>query len=189
MAVFTSRARLRSAVVIAIASLAPVQAIAQDDEARIYDLTELPRAIVDLGGKLGCSLDEAVPAWGAQAISWDEGVTLFITPCHNGDINIESFIALAFDGDDQPELIRLQAKPGEEMPTRDTLVNPAYNIDQDAFTVTEYAGPDGDCGRFERHTFDVDANAFVLSEIRSKPACDGQHVEPDQWPVEWTASE
>jgi hypothetical protein len=77
--------------------------------------------------------------------------------------------------------LTLQNVKGHPRMSANVLFNPVWDLATrtvSSFTVDRGLG---DCGTFERHRL-VDA-AFEMIEYRAKPDCDGNAVEPEQYPL------
>ncbi|MCU0830880.1 MAG: DUF1176 domain-containing protein [Rhizobiaceae bacterium] len=154
----------------------------------IYERTGLPAQIVAISDAYGCGLDEALGAWGAKALGLGQGRRLFIVPCHNADINIESHVTL-LGPDGMATPLQFESPPGENAPMRPTLINPDYDAPSGLLRATAFDSPEGGCGTFERHRLLADQLAFELIEQREKPDCDTTIPNPEDWPLAWTIDE
>jgi hypothetical protein len=152
----------------------------------LYSAAELPAQIATLGNDLGCELDEAMQAWGAKELSWDEGSAIYLVPCHNADINVESIVAWNYMPGDEIGHMRFDALPGEGDGLRDTIINPSYDPDTSELSATTYSSADGDCGTFEKHRYNEAENRFELLEVRVKDNCDGVPTIPSEYPLSWS---
>lgn len=156
----------------------------------IYDVADLPGPVTALGERLGCSLEEAVGAFGANAYALDDGGFLWVVSCHNADVNVEGYVVAANDTDGAgAELVRFDAPPGEAPEPRRTIVNPVFDAGRAVLEATLYHSPNWDCGFFEVHAFLPQTRGFELVETRLKEDCDGVQIPPSEFPLEWTAEQ
>jgi Protein of unknown function (DUF1176) len=154
----------------------------------IYERSGLPPEIAAISDGHGCGLEEALVAWGGKVIGLGQSRALYIVPCHNADINIESHVVLQ-GADGQVTQFQFESPPGDNAPPRPTLINPDFDAGSGTLRATAYDSPDGGCGVFERHRLLEDPLAFEIIERRIKPECDNSIPNPEDWPLDWTIDE
>ncbi|WP_417768304.1 DUF1176 domain-containing protein [Stappia sp.] len=129
-----------------------------------------------------CDWREALDRAGAVAYQTSEEGAVWDLGCAAGMHNVAHVYAHVYLADPtQFTLLRFQNVKGHPRQSRHVLFNPAW--DETTRTVTGFTVDRGlgDCGKFERHRL-VDAE-FKMIEYRAKPDCDGNAIDPEDFPL------
>ncbi|MCL6707040.1 DUF1176 domain-containing protein [Pseudomonas sp. R2.Fl] len=122
-------------------------------------------------------------------IRGEEGARLLLMPCNTPGAYNQPYAA--YNGHDDDLLPTAFPMMTEEGPS--TALD-AYNLDYDPTTRTIssfYKGRGiGDCGTLLEWTVDLTRwdGVLVLKQQRTKDDCDGQYVDPQEWPALWPVS-
>lgn len=133
-----------------------------------------------------CDWREALDRAGAVAYQTSEEGAVWDLGCAAGMHNVAHVYAHVYLADPaQFTLLRFQNVKGHPRQSRHVLFNPTW--DEATRTVTSFTVDRGlgDCGKFERHRL-VDAE-FKMIEYRAKPDCDGNAIDPEDFPLIYKA--
>lgn len=156
----------------------------------IYSISGLPDPVARHGfDVMNCNLTVALEAFGAMAYG-SGGKTLYLVPCHQGDVNIASYVSMMRDADSlNAKLYEFERPPGVNAPLRSDIINPNWDAATGRLTSIEYYSPEADCGLFEIHQYVEEGDFFEIIESREKANCDSVMTLPESYPLAWTIDE
>ena len=152
-----------------------------------YENDDLPQEVNTIVSSMSCDND-ALQAYGAQAIGMGQNGDFYFVPCFSGDVNIEH-VGVHIDVNGAKQQLEFELPIGQNQPNRGTLINPQFDNQTGILTAVSYDSPNYDCGVSEEHQWISDGAFFELITYRIKSNCDGVQTQPEDFPLDWTIDE